>query len=146
MKILNNLYKFMNNRYGIDELYKFFLKILFVLVIINLFIKNNIISIIEIILIFIMFYRFLSKNITRRNKENKFFLKIKKCLLKPFDNIKRNILDKNHVYKKCFKCKTILKLPLPNKIGFKVAKCPKCANRVKFFTFKYQHIEVIKKK
>ena len=54
-------------------------------------------------------------------------------MLKPFDILKRNIKDRRyHVYKKCRHCKTILKLPLPNKRGLKKVKCPECKKKNKF--------------
>ena len=48
-----------------------------------------------------MLWRSLSKNIYARSKENQKYLKIKKKLVKPFSNLKRNINDKEHIYKKC---------------------------------------------
>ncbi len=144
MKLINNLQKFMYGRYGYDDLYKFLFKFYIVLFIINLFIRNNILVIVEFITIIVMFYRFFSKNIYKRSNENQKFIEIKNKMLKPFDNIKRNRKDKNHIYKKCHKCKTILKLPLPMKRGFKHAKCPECGKRVTLFAFKYQKIEKIK--
>jgi transcription initiation factor IIE alpha subunit len=92
-----------------------------------------------------MFFRFFSKKIYARSNENQLFLKIKKKILKPFRVIKMNINDKNHIYKKCSKCGTILKLPLQSKAGFKKAKCPKCNKKVRLFTFKKEKIEIVKK-
>lgn len=43
----------------------------------------------------------MSKKIYKRSDENQRYLKIKNNLLKPFTNIKRNIKDKDHIYKKC---------------------------------------------
>ncbi|MBQ3021049.1 MAG: hypothetical protein IJD92_02340 [Bacilli bacterium] len=140
---MNKFRNFMYGRYGIDNLYNF----LFLLyIVLNLFIDNKIINILELILIIYMFYRVLSKKIYKRNKENQIYLNIKKKILKPFNNIKRNIKDKDHIYKRCNKCKTTLKLPLPNKIGFHKAKCPKCKKIVTLFTLKKEKIEIISKK
>ena len=85
----------------------------------------------------------LSKNITARQKENNIFKKITNFIFKPFENLKRNIKDKEHVYKKCPKCKTVLKLPLPSKKGIQKAKCPKCKKSLTLFTFKEEKIEII---
>lgn len=142
MKYINKFQKFMKGRYGVDELTKFIIKIYFILVIINLFINNKVLYLLELILLFIMFYRFLSKKIYKRSNENQLFLKIKNNLLKPFKNIERNKKDKEHIYKKCHKCKTTLKLPLPSKRGIKKAKCPKCGKRVRFITLRQETIEV----
>jgi len=144
MKYSNKIQKFMYGRYGPDELYMFSFKIYLVLLIINLFIKSSIISLLEILIIIWMFYRCFSKKIYKRSDENVAFLNIKKKFLKPFSNIKRNIKDKEHVYKKCHKCHTTLKLPLPLERGIKKAKCPNCGRKVKVLCLKKQKIEIIK--
>ena len=66
----------------------------------------------------IIIFRIVSKNKIQRSKENKLYLKIINTITKPFKNIIRNFKDrKTHVYKRCSKCKTTLKLPLPNTRG-----------------------------
>ena len=146
MNFIYKFKKFMYNRYGSDELSKSLFKVYVLLVLINLFIKINIIFYIELLLILTVLFRYFSKNITRREKENKLFFKIKKILLKPFKLVKINIQDKNNVYKKCHKCKTILKLPLPHKIGFKKVKCPECEYKNKFLILKKEKIKIIRNK
>jgi uncharacterized protein YggT (Ycf19 family) len=145
MKFDENFRKFMYGRYGLDDLYKFLFELYIVLLIINLFLKSKILNLISIFIVFYMFFRFFSKKIYARSNENQLFLKIKKKILKPFRVIKMNINDKNHIYKKCSKCGTILKLPLQSKAGFKKAKCPKCNKKVRLFTFKKEKIEIVKK-
>lgn len=144
MKFVNKIRKIMYGRYGVDELYKFLFKICVILFVLDLFINIIIVNSIEFLVITYMLFRFFSKNIYARTKENKNFLKIKKKLLKPFSNISRNIKDKEHVYKRCNKCKKTIKLPLPSKRGLKHAKCPHCGKRVSIFTLKYQKVEFIK--
>lgn len=144
MKFVNKVQKFMYGRYGVDDLYKFLFGLYIVLFILNLFINSNIIAILNTLIVIIMLFRFFSKNIYARSNENKKYLKLKKILLKPFKNIKRNMNDKDHVYKKCHKCKKTLKLPLPSKRGIKHAKCPHCGKRITIFTLKYQKVEFIK--
>jgi translation initiation factor 2 beta subunit (eIF-2beta)/eIF-5 len=144
MKFIQKLQKFMYGRYGVDDLFKFSFFIYVILVILNMFLNNLIINIAKLLLLFIIFYRYLSKNIYKRSNENRKFLKIKKKIFSPFNNIKRNINDKDHVYKRCHKCKKTIKLPLPRKKGIKHAKCPHCGKRNTIFTLKYQKIEFIK--
>lgn len=91
-----------------------------------------------------MLYRFFSKNIYQRRKENQEFLKLKKKVTKPFLDIKRNINDQNNVYKKCKHCKKILKLPIPEERGIKKVKCPNCKKRIKVLVLKKQKVEFIK--
>ena len=66
----NKLRTFMIGRYGIDDLYKVLLVIYTILILINIFIRSKIIAVIEVLLIIIMIYRVLSKNIYQRRKEN----------------------------------------------------------------------------
>lgn len=146
MNLRNKLIKFMYGRYGVDELYKFLFLLYIITFIINVFLNNIFLEIIGLIIILIMFYRVLSKKIYKRNKENQQYLKLKKQIIKPFQNIKRNILDKDHIYKKCPKCKTTLKLPIPYERGIKHTNCPKCKKRLTLFVFKKQKIEIIKNK
>jgi len=146
MKWQNKIQKFMYGRYGIDELYHFLFVLYIIVLIINLFFQNTWFMIIELVIVFIMFFRVFSKKIYKRSNENQLYLKIKRKLFKPFKEFKRNIKDKNHVYKKCSKCKTILKLPLPSTWGIKRAKCPKCKKILTFITFKKLKIEIIKNK
>ena len=146
MKWQDRLQKFMYGRYGIDDLYKFLFELYIILIILNLFINSKIITILELLIVIIMFYRFFSKKIYNRSNENQKCLRIKKKVLKPFKNLKRNIKDKDHIYKKCPKCKTTLKLPIPDKRGIKHAKCPKCKKKVTLLALKKEKVEIIKNK
>ncbi len=135
----------------IDDLNRFLIIILLFLIVITIFIRTFYLDILKILVLFIIIFRITSKNKVKRYKENQVYLNIKRTLLKPFINIIRNFKDcKNSVYKKCSKCQTTLKLPLPNKRGINHAKCPNCGNRVTIFSLRKKaadkvHIEVIKK-
>lgn len=144
MKFRDKLQRFMYGRYGPDNLYNFLFGLYLFIIVINLFVNSRILLLIEPLIVFIMFYRFFSKKIYKRSKENQIYLKIKRKILKPFKNIKRNFSDSEHIYKKCHKCKTTLKLPLPYKRGIKHAKCPSCKSRVTIFSFRRQKAELIK--
>lgn len=136
----------MYSRYVLDDLSKFLFKLFFIICLFNILFTNYILLIIGLLLIVIIIYRIFSKRINIRNKENHIYLKIKNIVLKPFINIKRNMKDKNHIYKKCGKCKKILKLPLPDNRGIKHAKCPNCNKKITIIAFKCQKIEIIRKK
>lgn len=141
MKFGDRYIKFMKDRYGIDELYKFLLLICFVLIVINTFISNNIIRLFEVLLIVIIFYRYMSKNIKLRKKENDKYLEIKDKIIKLFDYNKKKYKDRNtHMYKKCPKCKQIIRLPL--KKGKHTVKCPNCGNKFDVACHKDEKIKV----
>ena len=146
MKFIDKLQKFMIGRYGPDELYHFLFKLYIILLIINVFfVKSIILEYIELFIVLFIFYRFFSKKIYKRRKENQFYLKSRNKILKPFKNIKKNIKDKNYIYKKCNKCKTFIRLPIPKSYGIKHTKCPKCKKRLTVLCLKKEKIEVIKK-
>ena len=136
----------------IDELNRFLIIIDIILIIVSIFIKAFLLDLFKFIFLGLIIFRITSKNKIQRQKENKIYLKIVNTLTKPFKNIVRNFKDrKTYVYKKCSKCKTTLKLPLPNKRGINHAKCPECDNRVTLFTLRKKQeekikVEVIKKK
>lgn len=146
--MLNFVYKFrnfMNNRYGTDELSKALFYLYILLIVINLFFKSNIIFYVELAILMIILLRYFSKNFSRREKENRIFLRIKNTILKPFKIIIKNIKDKNNVYKRCHKCKIILKLPLPSKTGVKRVRCPECNHKNRFLILKKQKIKIIRR-
>ncbi len=141
MKFSDRYIKFMKDRYGVDELYKFLLLICFVLIVINTFISNNIIRLFEVLLIVIIFYRYMSKNIKLRKKENDKYLEIKDKIIKLFDYNKKKYKDRNtHMYKKCPKCKQKIRLPL--KKGKHTVKCPNCGNKFDVACHKDEKIKV----
>ena len=141
MKFSDRYIKFMKDRYGVDELYKFLILICFILLVINTFISNNIIRLIEVLLIVIIFYRYISKNIKLRKQENDKYLEIKNKIIKLFDYNKKKYKDRNtHMYKKCPKCKQKIRLPL--KKGKHTVKCPNCGNRFDVACHKDEKIKV----
>ena len=131
MKFLDYYNKFMKNRYGIDELNKFFIKIYLIIFFINIFFNFKTFNYIKLIIFVLFFFRCLSKNIFDRSKENRIYLDIKSNRFK----IKRNNKN-NYIYKKCRKCKKKLRLPIPSSIGIKTVKCPNCKNKMKVFVLR----------
>ena len=145
MKFINKIQKYMYGRYGVDELYRFLFGLYILTFIINIFLNNIILEIIGLVIVLFTFYRVFSKKIYQRSKENREYLKLKNNLSKPFINIKRNIKDKDHIYKKCHKCKKTLKLPIPYERGIKHTTCPKCKNKMTFLVLKKEKVEIIRK-
>ncbi len=142
---MNKIYRLMYGRYGIDELYYFNIYLYFLLVICNLIFRIPYFFLLELLVFVLTFYRVFSKNQKQRRKENECYLKIKKTLLKPFQNRKRNWKDrKDFIYKKCHKCKTTLRIPLPSERGIKHVVCPKCKRKMKVLCLRKEKIEIIK--
>jgi len=127
-KFIDKIYKYMNGRYGIDDLYRFLLIVCLVIIILNMFIGSEILRILELVVFISAIYRVLSKDRYRRSKENKKYLEIRDKVFGYFNYIKRRYRDRNtHMYKKCPKCKQRIRLPL--KKGKHIVKCPKCRER-----------------
>jgi len=136
----------------VDELNRFLIIIDIILIILSIFIKTFLLDMFKFIVLGLIIFRLSSKNKQKRSKENRLFIKIIDTITKPFKNIIRNFKDrKTHVYKKCHKCKTTLKLPLPPTRGINHAKCPECDNRITIISLRKKQpekikVEVIKKK
>lgn len=133
MNFRYKLSQFMYGRYlsyGIDLLTKLLAAICICLSVINLFIGSIIIYSFETALMIFMIYRLFSRNIYRRQSENKWvqmrFDKIKSS----FTFQKRKHADRQtHIYKKCPHCSVMLRLP--KKPGEHNVNCPRCKNNFK---------------
>ena len=127
--ILYNLYnKALNGRNGIDDLVKFQFIILIILTVLDIFVDSYTVGLLQLITMITIGYRFMSKNLYRRVKENQIYNNIRYGIISPFKNIIRRIKDRKHLYKKC-SCGTTIKTPLPKKIGIKHTTCPNCGKR-----------------
>lgn len=124
-----NLINFMlPSRNGIDELSFFNLIIVIILMICDIFINNLYLSLSIVLMIIILIWRILSKNIKSRRKENNLYLSIinfPKKKIKLYIDIIKNY--DNSLYKRCPKCKQLLKLPL--KKGTHTVKCTSCSHK-----------------
>jgi len=110
-----------------DELYIAMFILYIVLFIVNIFVNSLILSILIWALIILAVLRSFSRNIPKRRKENAVFMKYYGAVASFFKLQKRRIKDrKTHVYVKCPRCKSVLRLP--KREGKNTAKCPKCAN------------------
>lgn len=136
-KFQRSIIKFMDGRYGPDELYNFQFIFLVILIILDLFVNSNLLWLIEVINMGIMLFRFFSKNVYKRRRENNKYLDIEFKVGRPFRNIMRNYKDKKHIYKNC-KCGTTIKIKVPKKRGIVHATCPNCSKRVSILALKHR--------
>ena len=138
MKFREKLARFLYGRYGADSLYN----ALFVCELILLFggtvlnILGNVeplLALLSVIfyvtalgmLIFAM-YRFFSRNIAKRRRENEAWLRFTaKFRRKPKPCLPNDTAD--HIFRTCPHCKSTLRLP--RKKGKHDVKCPRCGNR-----------------
>lgn len=130
------LYRFMQGRYGADQLSKFLLGSMIVAWILSIiigipgrksfaiFVVANIFNYLALIIILICWFRMFSKNIPKRYRENQKYLKIKSDVLALFGRGAGSDTY-NRVYK-CPKCKQ--KIRVPKGKGKIAIRCPKCSN------------------
>ncbi len=128
-KFTNKLARFFYGRYGNDTLNKvltgIYLVWLITFSILNIFIRTLAFTLVGWGLTLMLFswilFRTMSRNIYARRRENDKF-----C---GFFRLKRNKFRdrKTHVYRKCKKCKAVLRLPKAK--GKHFVNCPKCHNR-----------------
>ncbi len=127
-RLRERFYVFMQGRYGIDQFYNFLLITYTIILVLNLFIGSIFLSLIDMALFVYMFFRVFSKNIYKRQKENRKYLALSKKPKAFFAMTKNRIRDrKTHVYKTCPACKSTLRLPKVK--GKHTAVCPRCAKR-----------------
>lgn len=123
-KIKNRIISFMYGRSGPDSLCKASLYLCMIFMLINIFTHSAVIFVISWALLIWSIFRALSKNIYKRQQENIKFLQLTDKARKKLGMTKTMLTDKEHSYKKCPKCKAVLRLP--RKQGEHTVSCPKC--------------------
>ncbi len=127
-KIKRWLKKVFYGIYGIDDLYLVLSGVLIFLIILNALIKFWGIWLLEIATLVYMIFRAMSHNIPARRRENIAFFGFMKRVGGFFRLTQNRFRDrKTHIYRKCPKCKAVLRLPKAK--GKHTVVCPKCSNR-----------------
>ncbi len=124
MNFRYRLMQFMSGRYGIDKLFYGIMVAAMVISFINIFLRLWALQIIVYGLVFYAVFRFLSRNIYARKRENDWFSGKINFVKKRREFEEQKRADKSHVYRKCPACKAILRLP--HRIGTHKTVCPRC--------------------
>ena len=127
------LAQFFNGRYityGIDFLSKVIAIVCIIISVINILLHSYILSSLQLGLFVLLFFRLFSRNILKRQAENRKALNILSKVKGNFAFNKRKRADRDtHIYKKCPHCSVILRLPKTK--GEHTVKCPQCKNNFK---------------
>ncbi len=128
MRLKEKLARFMSGRYGGDQLNSFILIVVAVLMVVNIFVNSLIMYVCYMVLWIWSLFRMMSRNLYKRRAENEKFLKLWNPIKNKLKLMKNKRRDrKTHVYKKCPKCKAVLRLPKQK--GKHTVRCPKCSER-----------------
>lgn len=130
-KMKNGIIRFMYGRSGPDSLYKASLVLYMILAVVNIFAQSLVISLLMTVLFVWTMYRCFSKNVFKRQQENIRYLNFADGIKKKFRLYKAMLTDKEHCFRKCKKCRTVMRLP--RKKGCHTVNCPRCheTNNVK---------------
>lgn len=119
------LQHFMIGRYGADQLGQFLIGFLCVLIILNVFVRSNILYLLELICLLSCYFRIFSKNISKRYQENQHFLGFRNRIFGKWRTIQYKMKQscQFHIYK-CPGCGQ--KIRIPRGKGKISIHCPKC--------------------
>ena len=125
MRFREKIAGFMYGRNGVDKLCTALLWSAVILSALNIFFHSGILWVLEYILIIWCVFRALSKNIYKRQIENRKFINIWGRVKSFFALQKNKFRDrKTHIYRICPHCKSNLRLP--KRKGKHTVRCPKC--------------------
>lgn len=118
-------YRFMQGRYGADELSKFLTGLGMVLIILSILTRISIFHLLFWVCLIYSYFRMFSKNYSARYAENQKFLVLKNQFRYKLENHKKLREQKKiyHIYS-CPYCKQ--KIRIPKGKGTIIITCPKC--------------------
>ena len=120
-------YRFMQGRYGIDQLNSFLMIVCVICFIVNMFIGSIVLTFIAYGTWLFVIFRMFSKNIYARNRENDKYLNFFSPLSRWLKLKLMSKQDPSNKYFSCPKCKQMVRLPKGH--GTVVVTCPNCQNK-----------------
>ena len=120
-------YRFMQGRYGIDQLNSFLMIVCIICFIVNMFIGSIVLTFIAYGTWLFVIFRMFSKNIYARNRENDKYLNFFSPLSRWLKLKLMSKQDQSNKYFSCPKCKQMVRVPKGH--GTVVVTCPNCQNK-----------------
>ena len=121
-------YRFMQGRYGIDQLNSFLMIVCVICFIVNMFIGSIVLTFIAYGTWLFVIFRMFSKNIYARNRENDKYLNFFSPLSRWLKLKLMSKQDPSNKYFSCPKCKQMVRVPKGH--GTVVVTCPNCQNKI----------------
>ena len=119
--------RFMAGRYGADQFSRFLSFVALALIVLNLFIRSNVLWILGLAVLVLTYVRMFSKNYEKRRKENERYLQLKYKLTSGFRNWNdRRKQSRDYVFFRCPSCHAMLRVPRGK--GKIRVTCRKCGN------------------
>lgn len=117
--------RFMQGRYGVDELSRFLSIASIVLIVLELVTRQFIFGALVWAIFIYIYFRMFSRNYGKRQQENQKFLTARYKLKTKWYNFKRDMAQRKdyHIYK-CPQCSQ--KIRIPRGKGKIAIRCPKC--------------------
>ena len=120
-------YRFMQGRYGIDQLNSFLMIVCVICFIVNMFIGSIVLTFIAYGTWLFVIFRMFSKNIYARNRENDKYLNFFSPLSRWLKLKLMSKQDPSNKYFSCPKCKQMVRVPKGH--GTVVVTCPNCQSK-----------------
>lgn len=145
MNFRYKLMQFFSGRYGVDTL--FFVMIIvasvtsvaggFLRLFLGMYKTAYIMQLFVYLIVILAILRTMSRNFEARRRENRVFANLSVKLGEKFKTYRQRKADTLHVYKRCPRCKSVLRLP--RRAGKHTVTCPRCDKQFKVF-IKYKHM------
>ncbi len=119
---------FMSGRYGTDELsYAMTFTSLIFLLLSTFFRRLRFLYLIALVLLFLSWFRTLSKNIYKRQNEREQYLEFRDTIKKAI-RVRRDMFRdrKTHKYYRCPNCRNYVRIPKPAKGKTIIVTCARC--------------------
>lgn len=119
------LQRFMEGRYGVDQLNRFLLGATFVTMLGSMLFRSAALNTLSVLLLVICYVRLLSRNIRKRYDENMMYLQYRDRFIRFWKQLKSRMEQRktHHIYK-CPTCGQ--KIRVPRGKGKICITCPKC--------------------
>ncbi len=119
--------EFMRGRYGVDQLANFLMAVCLGLIVLNLFVRGQVLYLLALVILGYSYFRMFSKNYAARSEENRRYLSCTQGIRRSWAKLKSRVRQFRHYH--VYKCPSCgQKIRIPRGKGKIMVTCPKCRN------------------